>query len=931
MSIRVKSRIDTSPPTSFLTVTTEKLGNSVIESRLGQPVIHRRQYLTNSSGTDRAFLPNLSRFINYADGFWNGATAQIYTVTNGVRTRIASATVTATKTNLIENVTPTSSGSAGKVTTTTFQWRVANFMRPSVGYWFRVAAVDGSGGVGTYSSWVQFTAPASGLGAGTASNTVSALGGSGTSGLAAPTGVAVAAKAGEPAVAEVTWDAVGSATGYLIQICYQDPAVNVTDQYIDLDTSGLTIPQGAVVILEKLSLEPSDKIASRVWNDGNTLGGFVPSAGFRDSGFSPAAFVSATHSRWISHGGSPPDGVDGEYFWRRTMSGPGEVAEGYFHTGPGGNYTILVPNNDYKIRFRMKASSSVTATFTMGSVTVGGSTTFNLTTSWQTFTHTFSRSTTQTGTTPHKWSLTVPSAVTVDIATLDAWNDTLDPDDWAPDEKPRASAGIFLRDHTLIKPGPKTGTIRQFCNRTGQVPRGNSLYTLFRRCQLNDMLPWIQIEWHCPPEDWPDLVAYMAAPVGSGHPMATLRANQGQTAPWIDEFSGIILEIGNEAWNTLSEFWQTFDTQFKDQATSLNIGSGPSFGAHVEGCIKALETSPYYTAFRAKTILYGSGREGSTNAFGVAAISTAPSLDGTGPAGYNGGWESGQPAPTETGNSFNVLLRDSNKTTVAHWAAYTSGMENLGKFVGAYESGPGYPFPGTTTAAQVVLAEVFYKSRAGGTATLTSFCLRAAAGFRFDNFFRLSSGNLWTSHAVAGEGGGTFPAYGLLKLIWDAVGPCRVEKLNFTTTPTSKDGHEMMQAFRFKSVNTPGTSVIVVVNRDIDPSLLEVGDPLYSATPGGRYLMTVRTGIESCTGLQYYANAGNFREHNRYPVGFRQNPATGAYDVADPLCVEISYDWTTGTPLTNALQITINNTYGAESDGLRAGNCVLIKMTGCQP
>jgi hypothetical protein len=926
MTLKVSGSTSATPPASFLAVTTEGLGNQVSECRLGQPVVYRRQYVTASSGTDRANISNLGNFQTFADGFWNGATAQVYTVTNGVRSRIASATVTATKTNMIANVT----GSGLKVTTTTFEWRVEGFMRPSAGYWFRVGAVDGSGDVGTYSGWVQYTSPASGLGTGSGGNTTAPRGGTGTSGLAAPTGVAVVAKSGNPDVAQVTWDAVGSATGYLIDICYQDPAVNVTTEYLDISTSGLTLPAGAIVVVEKLCLEPTDKWSHRVWISQETQE-MRPSSAARLPKFDAQSFTGGTHSRWIAHG-TKPTGVDGDYFWRNIMTASGEVLPAFFHSGPGGGYTNLIPNNDYKIRFRIKASSSVTADFTMESVTVGGSTSFGLTTSWQTFTHTFSRSTAQTGTTPYKWSLTVPSAVTVDIASIEAWNDTLDPADWSPDEKTRAAAGSYLRDHTLIKPGKTTGSIRQFCNRTGQVPRGNGLYTLFRRCQINNQLPWIQIEWHCPPEDWADLAAYIAAPVESGHPMATLRAEQGQTAPWLDVFSGFILEFGNEAWNTLSAFWETVNFRFTDQGTLLQLGDGATFGAHAEGCITALNASPYYDAIRAKTILYGSGRFFGNNAFGISAISTAPSLDGTGPAGYNGGWEAGFDAPTESGASFNALLRDNGATNVSNWTPFVTGMNSLGKFVGAYESGPSYPFPdGNYSAAERVVGEVFYKSRAAGTATLTSFALRATAGFRLDNYFRLAQGDFWTSHAVDAEGGGTNPPYGILKMVWDAVGPCRVNKINFTTAVTLKDGHEMMQAFRFKSIATPSTQVVAVINRDIDPSLLEVADPLYSATPGGKYLMTVRTGIESCTGLQYYANAGNFREHNRFPVGFRRNSSTGAFDVSDPLCVEITYNWTTGSALTNALTIQIDDTYGAQSDGLRAGNCVLIKMTGCVP
>jgi hypothetical protein len=161
--------------------------------------------------------------------------------------------------------------------------------------------------------------------------------------------------------------------------------------------------------------------------------------------------------------------------------------------------------------------------------------------------------------------------------------------------------------------------------------------------------------------------------------------------------------------------------------------------------------------------------------------------------------------------------------------------------------------------------------------------------------------------------------------------PARVERLSLTGATPAREGFDMIHAFRYKSRADPANQLILVCNTDVDFSLLDGADPLYNATPSGKHLVTVRTNIGSCTGMQYYANAGNFREHNRYPAGFRRDPADGSLDVADSLCVDITYNWTTGTAPTNPITLTINDTFGAQSDGLRAGNCVLIKLTGCAP
>jgi hypothetical protein len=520
------------------------------------------------------------------------------------------------------------------------------------------------------------------------------------------------------------------------------------------------------------------------------------------------------------------------------------------------------------------------------------------------------------------------------------------------------------------------------------------------------MNPWIQIEWHIPTSEgyWTDFVAYLAAPVSSNHPMALRRQAQGRTDPWIDAFDELILELGNEPWQngSIAAFWVT-------TVAFAGTTEGETYGIHCKAIIDEMKTSPYYSALRAKMKFIGSGWPGFNNAFGLDALAACPDLDGTSAPAYNGGWEKTNIPSTEDSATFQrILVYESD---FGYWEAFVNDAAELNRFFALYESGPGYQTRFT------IVQEVVNKSRAMGTATLGSFALRAAAGAVYDNFFRIDPGAFWTSHALDGEGGGTFPAYGLLKMVWDAVGPSRVEKLGLTgSVPLDGDDNELIQAFRFKSIATPSTQVIVVVNRDIDVSLLETEDPLYSATPSGKHLVTVRTGLVSCTGMEYYGNTGNFREHNRYTPGYRQNLSinfdagtneifagdliTGAtsgvtarvenvtvssgswgggnaagtlrllrineivnagvikslqndeiitsasgsattnevafstgpqYNVVDPLCVVIDYDWTTGTAPSDPFLLEINDDFGAESDGLRAGNCVLIKLTGCTP
>jgi hypothetical protein len=278
-------------------------GDQNVWRYIGQPQVYRAQHVTASAGTDRAYIDGLDEFQIRADGFWNGRRARVYTVANGVRSLLADTTVTATKVDLRGFAT----GSNQMTTGTSYEWPVLTSYRPSVGYWFRVAAINGSGGIGTYSSWVQYTAPSS-IGTTTASPSLTPITHTGSSGLSAPTGVGVAAKGGDTATAVISWDAVGGASGYVIQYSFQDPTLNVDDAYIDLDASGLAIPAGAVVILDWTAAEQTDKWSSRYWaaSESRIFGIGAP---------------TVTNQSWVAYsGGDPaPAGVYGLYYSRRVF------------------------------------------------------------------------------------------------------------------------------------------------------------------------------------------------------------------------------------------------------------------------------------------------------------------------------------------------------------------------------------------------------------------------------------------------------------------------------------------------------------------------------------------------------------------------------------------------------------------------------------
>jgi hypothetical protein len=129
-------------------------------------------------------------------------------------------------------------------------------------------------------------------------------------------------------------------------------------------------------------------------------------------------------------------------------------------------------------------------------VTTGGSTVFNLTTSWQTFEVTFSRTSVHDNATLYFMPMTVPSAATVDIARYEVFENDLSRDDFSSDIKDRTAPNLYLRDHGLIKPGTNTVSMGQALSPVGQSARGSTAQNILRKAHINGGLPWIQLEWH---------------------------------------------------------------------------------------------------------------------------------------------------------------------------------------------------------------------------------------------------------------------------------------------------------------------------------------------------------------------------------------------------------------------------------------------------
>lgn len=917
------------PIVGYMPLASNVEGHMNIRLGLGQPQVETEFYRTLRSSKNRLFVDNLNFFQIYGHGHFNGATARVYAPVNGKMKLWRTGTVTETHVNLEDSDQFNSSGVPDKrITTTSYQFELRNVYSDGAPIYFTVAAVDSAGSIGARSAWVAANIPNPSVNNTNAiMNSIESFTFNSSAGsLVAPNNVQAGLDPTDNGIIDITWEAVSGAAGYIIYHSWQDPTLNVTDEYMVIDGVGRNIPEGALVLTDKLILGPPKTFSAKVANSSGRHNRYVDTA---FAGKSERAAVAGEDLQWIAYtaGDPAPLDIEAKHFMR--VHSQGDFYREGFHGGIHQNfYDNLVPGNIYKARFLMRASAPITVEVRVEDATVGALVNHNVTTSWAWYEHDFSVSSFLVEGDPNPVQLGAPTGQTIDLAHIEIFDSTFSKHDVRPDTKGRLVPGSYLRFHQLIK-GSFYGDMDAITNRTGLASNSfTTLYSHLEASRINNVKPWLQLEWIRPENDWLNFVAYLAAPISSGHPMALKRQVQGQTAPWVDLFEDIIFEFGNEAWQVGNIGFYSPPDGIKDIGTGAQHLIGQTYGMISQHFIDEMKKSPYWPQFRSKVRFYLGGRI--SNDFGTEAAAFAPDADLTGPATYMGGWESGQSTSLEDGASF-LRLGTNNHNDEPRWLDRKNESDASGLQILTYEAGPGYAQVNSLPLEAEIAQEVVMKSRAAGTLYLDAVAIRGTQGYAGEVYFRTTRGDYWTSHASPGHGEGVFMSYGLVKMVYQAVGICEVTRLTTVQSPTrplGEAGIDAIRAYEFKSLADPSNRVIAAINRNIDPSLLDVDDPLYNASPAGTEAMTITSGIASCTGLEYYANVGNFREHNRYPAGQRLNLTEDGFDV-DPLCVALSYNWTGGAALANASSIIIDDTYGADAAGLPAANAVLLHMTGC--
>jgi hypothetical protein len=770
------------------TFTAPAFGNTLQRTGKGgfEPATFRTKFNATRNHPDRIYNAQaISHFDSYASGYLDGAEVRVFRLINGELKIVRTDTVAASP------IEEWNFGNGRKVidtSNTTSQFKWAEWSRPGATRWFTVVAVDTAGNVSAPADPVRVQRPVAEKNAQAKSprKNFQARGGDKTP---PPAPENFQATVQDNGVITFSWDPVQAEdlAGYRIGRTDADPASH-RGTYLELAETASGPEEhirkdDLIFVSESMIDFSTDWLSHRLANLHRIVRSYLPDG--IPNGFDPRKTPGKTW-RLAPHSEDTPVKDPGEVYLEMTLregdtelvgkSGIPDIS-----TTAQDYYPVPTDGAEYVMEVWMKADRADRApvTFTWdGDNRVGGFVgehPLQLTTEWKKYEVRFTGQSTDQG--HHAYFvLKTRGPGTFSFDNYRVYRADTPYLDYKPYqyEQLKESGMMAFRTHGPIKTGTTTYSMRQFLGEAGEaegVAKGNTLPQMLRAIRKMDMHPWLQIEFHMNDQEWLNFAEYMAAPFDpavdtqESKPYAYLRVQQGQAAPWIDEFERIYFEIGNETWNGLFRPWVF--TDMTDADTGKRYRRGEVYGKFHDRVVGVLRSSPYWNddideKFRH---VLGGWAIGSYSREAANASETADYIT---IAAYNGGWDEGEGTPRPEPASYFNVLSQVNQTVIPRAVEYAKLADELraqGKEIrlGTYEAGPGYALNGLNNARvtkeQAQEQELVMKSKLAGTATLDSFLTRAYYDFDLQNFFTYTEGDLWKSHAKKHRGGQPHASY----------------------------------------------------------------------------------------------------------------------------------------------------------------------------
>ena len=922
---------------------TEATGNGFYAGTVGAPTSYWRGFTAAAGSTGdvlRCVGHSVNNFDVHTNAFIVGKTARIRRIENGVFVDVRTSEVIEAHTYGLNPIIK-----YGVYTGTEAEFLVPAFHTRDSPITYSVAAVDPATALwGAMSSYVELPLVSNSV-TGTADTAVTSLAPVTTNGgvagpgaaLAAPTNIAVAEKAANSQVHKVTWDAVPGATHYIVFYTPNPMAEATHDPRIVLapDPANPVGPHDFVFLSGEI-LEQSEADSGRFWAVNAAADDYMPRTASNRLGSDPLKGKPS----WVAFDGDKPDALLPDHFLRMTATAGQQVELQHYYSGGTLQtfYTHLVPGDVWKVEMWIKASEALTMPFQNFHPHVTDNS-MNVTTSWQKVAFTFTASGVADTPTAYAWAMRYLATgnLTVDVAGLKVWNSSFGTGEYG---EPLAStpATTHLRSHTLIKLGSVDMTMKGYLGYTGSTYRSETLQTLLKTCKDRNLIPHLQIEPIYTRADFSDLMAYLAAPVSSGHPMALLRQSHGQTTPWTSVFKQILLELGNEIWNSTNGFFLM--PAMTDASTLAEYSGMTAAGYLMESIAQDLKADTHWNS-KLKFFAGGWARQPQ---FTEELLRAFPACDYIGIAAYTSGWDvNSNILEDNIAVAQNLLSVVANHGHTMDQHADVVARVNADRALAGippvratcYEAGPGYQIDGLNDAI-VTPESSLEEARIQATlfaacANMDSFLYMAARDFAAANFFTIGPGAGYIGKSQDGDGGREFTPYAFWADFAARMGEMKVYSADmmrvdtFTGVGTSGVGEFELDSagmYFVESITYPGKFALVGINRKVDKTVWPDSDPDYDAQDRGTQDWLFATGFKSFTSCTQMSLEQNCNNHNRHLDGTRIEIINGANTrVADPTCVDTS---ATFSDITNS----ITDASRVEMAGVNGGNARVLFFEG---
>lgn len=774
------------------------IGNSAMDIMVSnsgfEPMIYRNMYTAQENSHDKVVVaPNaLSQHDTLREGFLDGAEVRVHRIENG-RFEVVREDRIPDGGFHVSGWLPVFSGAqVVPAANPSFSFRWDGHNRPDARYYFTVRAMDGSGKLSPPAAAVSFERPAN-TGKNVAPTPLIDFRPprAPTDGKPPPAPTSLRGRLQQDGALLLEWDPV-TAPGLVGYIVYRSdyPPERHAGYFFQLAKEPASIRQhirsGDLVVVSKkfYSASRNRLFSNRVWGAEGETSMLLPST----VNFFPDENPAKTWELVPQAPGTPVENP-GETCLKLTLAaGVREIVGLYNHSGKAQSWYPVLEQRSYRIEAWMRQEGSGAVRFKFEGFhgtkpNVIEPIVFTVGTKWKKYVATFTPPAVQDSALPGRMALEFSGPGTFHVDNFRVYRADSDYLDLLPSQYAdiKASGLSALRTHGLVRTKFRTYDMAQLTNDGGAISgamKANTLPQLLRAIRKTGTRPWLQIEFHMAPQEWRAFIEYMAAPYDptvdtpTAKPWAYKRYAQGQARPWVEEFDQILVELGNETWNRIFHPW-VFNGM-NDAANGKAYTAGQVYGLFQEQAVGIMRSSPYWRSARLDDkFAFVLGGWGGLS-YGREAAEISPSSRYLTIAAYNGGWDEGEGPPKLDAPSLFNVLSQVNQSAIPIAEGHLRELRDLNARrktplrLGTYEAGPGYALNGLNSAriteAQTREQEQVMKSLAAGTATLDSFLARAYRGFHLQNFFGLTSGSHWASHAPWFRGGQAYPSWQLLSL-----------------------------------------------------------------------------------------------------------------------------------------------------------------------